>query len=98
MIPTVIEAVLLEHPSVYMACVIGVPNDVTNLAKALVVLNKEKGATSEELIQLVARKLPDYYHLHGGLQFLEHLPESKGRKLDRTAVFKSYMERSKMLM
>jgi acyl-coenzyme A synthetase/AMP-(fatty) acid ligase len=86
----VIEAVLQEHPSVQLACVIGVPSDLTCLAKALVVLNEGKEATAEELIQLVASKLPDNNHLHGGVQFVQHLPESKGRKLDRTAIFKLY--------
>lgn len=73
-----------------MACVIVVTKDDNNLAKALVVLKEGKTATRDELIQLVASKLPDYKQLHGGLQFLEHLPESKGRKLDKTAALKLY--------
>jgi acyl-coenzyme A synthetase/AMP-(fatty) acid ligase len=74
-----------------MACVIGVPNvETTTLAKALVVLKEGKEATSKELIQLVADKLPFYKHLHGGLQFIAHLPENKGRKVDRVAINKLY--------
>lgn len=72
---------------------IGLPNEETTaLAKALVVLKEGKEATSEELIQLVASKLPLYKHLHGGLQFVEHLPENKGRKVDRVMISKLYGE------
>lgn len=89
--PSEIEAVLLEHPSVQMTCVIGIPNEeTTTLAKALVVLKEGKEATSEELIQLVANKLLFYKHLHGGVQFVDSLPENKGRKIDRVAISKLY--------
>ncbi|XP_065340223.1 uncharacterized protein LOC135939661 isoform X2 [Cloeon dipterum] len=89
--PTEIEAILQEHPAVQMACVIGVPNkETTNLAKAFVVLKEGNTASEEELLKLVADKLPSYKHLYGGLQFVDSLPESKGRKLDRVATLKMY--------
>ncbi|CAB3378517.1 Hypothetical predicted protein [Cloeon dipterum] len=89
--PTEIEAILQEHPAVQMACVIGVPNkETTNLAKAIVVLKEGNTVSEEELLKLVADKLPFYKHLYGGLQFADSLPESKGRKLDRVAILKMY--------
>ncbi|XP_065341379.1 luciferin 4-monooxygenase-like [Cloeon dipterum] len=89
--PSEIEAILQEHPAVQMACVIGVPNkETTNLAKAIVVLKEGKTASEEELIKLVADKLPFYKHLYGGLQFVDSLPENKGRKVDRVAIMKIY--------
>ncbi|XP_059478321.1 uncharacterized protein LOC132198347 [Neocloeon triangulifer] len=89
--PSEIEAVLREHQAVQMACVIGVPNkETTNLAKGLVVLKSGEATTEHELLALVSSKLPFYKHLHGGLQFVESLPENKGRKLDRTAIMKMY--------
>ncbi|CAB3382633.1 Hypothetical predicted protein [Cloeon dipterum] len=85
--PSEIEAILQQHPAVQMACVIGVPNrETTNLAKALVVLKDRETTTEEELLKLVADKLPFYKQLHGGLQFVDSLPENKGRKLDRVAI------------
>jgi acyl-coenzyme A synthetase/AMP-(fatty) acid ligase len=82
---------------VQMACVIGVPNEeTTTLAKALVVLKEGTEATGEELIQLVAAKLPLYKHLHGGLQFIDHLPENKGRKVDKVAINKLYGGKKKL--
>ncbi|XP_065343272.1 uncharacterized protein LOC135941573 [Cloeon dipterum] len=89
--PTEIEAILQEHPAVQMACVIGVPNkETTNLAKAIVVLKEGNTTSEEELLKLVADKLPFYKHLYGGLQFVDSLPENKGRKLDRIAITKLY--------
>ncbi|XP_059478324.1 uncharacterized protein LOC132198350 [Neocloeon triangulifer] len=89
--PSEIEAVLREHQTVQMACVIGVPNkETTNLAKGLVVLKSGEATTEDELLALVSSKLPFYKHLHGGLQFVESLPENKGRKYDRTAIMKMY--------
>ncbi|XP_065341380.1 uncharacterized protein LOC135940436 [Cloeon dipterum] len=89
--PTEIEAILQEHPAVQMACVIGVPNkETTNLAKAIVVLKEGNTTSEEELLKLVADKLPFYKHLYGGLQFADSLPESKGRKVDRVAILKMY--------
>ncbi|XP_065342986.1 uncharacterized protein LOC135941406 [Cloeon dipterum] len=90
--PSEIEAILQQHPAVQMACVIGVPNrETTNLAKALVVLKDRETTTEEELLKLVADKLPSYKHLYGGLQFVDSLPENKGRKLDRVAIAKMYV-------
>ncbi|XP_065341781.1 uncharacterized protein LOC135940708 [Cloeon dipterum] len=92
--PTEIEAVLQKHPAVQMACVIGVPDkETTNLAKALVVLKDgETACTEEELLQWVANKLTLYKHLHGGLHFVDSLPENKGGKLDRAAAKKKYSQ------
>lgn len=85
------EAILQEHPSVHMTCVMGVPNVETNhLAKAMVVLKEGFSTPADELIKLVAQKLPVHKHLHGGLDFVDSLPENQGGKLDRVAVWKKY--------
>jgi len=77
-----------------MSCVIGVPNSATNyLTKALVVLKEGKSASQEELIQMVARKMPTHKHLHGGLEIVESLPKNRGGKLDRVAVWKEHCKR-----
>ncbi|XP_059484665.1 uncharacterized protein LOC132202040 [Neocloeon triangulifer] len=85
--PTEIEAVLQEHPGVQSVGVVGVPNPSTTcLARAFVVKQPGFDVTEEELCEFVKQKLPDYKHLHGGVEFLEKLPESKGNKLDRVAL------------
>jgi acyl-coenzyme A synthetase/AMP-(fatty) acid ligase len=48
-----------------------------------VVLRPGKHCTEDELCAFVAEKLPDYKHLHGGVQFIEKLPMNRGGKLDR---------------
>ncbi|XP_059488001.1 uncharacterized protein LOC132203868 [Neocloeon triangulifer] len=93
-IPSEIEALLLEHPAVQMVCVLGVPHVDTNYqATAFVVLKRGKLATEDELKRIVARKLPEHKHLHGGVQFVESLPENRGGKLDRIAVWKKHCHR-----
>jgi 4-coumarate--CoA ligase len=77
--PSEIEAVLQTHPSVLEVGVVGVPHaESTNVARAFVVL--------KQLCQFVADRLPNYKHLHGGVHFLDKLPESRGNKLDRPAL------------
>jgi len=80
---------------VQMSCVIGVPNVETNyLAKAFVVLKEGKSASREELLQLVTDKMSIYKQLHGGLEFVESLPENRGGKLDRVAVWRKHCRRN----
>ena len=49
--PTEVEAVLLQHPKVSKACVIGVPDDRTGeRVKAFVVLKEGQRATADEIV------------------------------------------------
>lgn len=69
--------------------VVGVPNAATTcLAKAFVVRKAGCEVSAEELCDFVKGRLPDYKHLHGGVEFLSSLPESRGNKLDRVALQK----------
>ncbi|MFH1350979.1 MAG: AMP-binding protein [Pseudomonadota bacterium] len=82
-----IEAVLLEHPSVVGACVVGIPDEkVGNRIKAYVVLREDiKGMTGYDLIRwcrqtLVSYKIPHY------IEFRDMLPKSKVGKLLRREI------------
>lgn len=89
MSPSEIEAVLQTHPDVLEVGVVGVPHaESTNVARAFVVLKPDARGrcTEQQLCQFVAERLPNYKHLHGGVNFLEKLPESRGNKLDRPAL------------
>jgi len=89
--PTEIESVLQKHEGVSEAGVVGVPHpESTNLARAFVV---RKGAcTEEELSAFVAQRLPTYKHLHGGVRFIDKLPEGRAGKLDRGELLKIAMK------
>jgi 4-coumarate--CoA ligase len=87
--PAEIEAVLQEHPAVQAVGVVGVPNAATTcLARAFVVKKAGCDVSAEELCDFVKGRLPDYKQLHGGVEFLSSLPESRGNKLDRVALQK----------
>ncbi|CAB3365594.1 Hypothetical predicted protein [Cloeon dipterum] len=93
--PTEIEVVLQEHPDVLQVGVVGVPHpESTSIARAFVVLKKGRACSKEDLCQFVADRLPNYKHLHGGVVFVDSLPESRGNKLDRPALKKMAIEQS----
>ncbi|XP_029047306.2 4-coumarate--CoA ligase 1-like [Osmia bicornis bicornis] len=81
-IPSEIEAVLLTHPSVLEVAVIGIPHPTDGehpLAFVRIVPNEEVSA--EELIDLVASKLPDHCRLRGGVIFLPSFPYTPTGKI-----------------
>nr|XP_022908116.1 luciferin 4-monooxygenase-like [Onthophagus taurus] len=68
--PSEIESVLLQHPSVKIAVVIGIPSEDGDLPAAIVVKNNDN-VTEEDLKVLVAQKLEDRKKLRGGVFFVE---------------------------
>ncbi|KAF4529164.1 hypothetical protein B566_EDAN017687 [Ephemera danica] len=82
--PSVIENVLTEHEAVHGVGVVGVPHiESTNLTRAYIVLRPGYSVRAEVLQALVASRLPEQMHLHGGVRFLKELMQNRGGKLDR---------------
>lgn len=74
--PYEIEEILLEHPKVLDAGVIGIPDPVQGeRVKAFVVLKQDEDATSEELIEFCKRNLVDY-KVPAQIEFRKELPKS----------------------
>lgn len=93
--PAELEAVIGEHPAVLTVGVVGVPDPVTNaVARAYVVLKPNCKATEEEIKQYVAERKIFYKQLHGGVVFVDRLPESRGGKLDRQALLRKAIAES----
>ncbi|XP_071452945.1 uncharacterized protein [Hetaerina americana] len=87
--PTELEDIILEHPAVVSAIVVGVPDPVTtSLAKAFVVLKPGQKLSEEDIKSHVAGKTEDYKHLHGGVVFVDSLPTTAGGKINRNALLK----------
>jgi len=95
-LPSEIEAVLLEHPDVQESGVAGVRDLVAdNLSRAMVVLKPGRKCSEQDLCDFVANRLPEHKRLHGGVRFVDKLPENKGGKLDRNALLTMAQEINK---
>ncbi|XP_059485961.1 luciferin 4-monooxygenase-like isoform X1 [Neocloeon triangulifer] len=87
--PTEIENTVKLHEDVLEVGVVDIPDPkCTSVARAFVRRKANATCTEEELVQFVAQRLPEHKQLHGGVQFVDKLPESKGNKLDRIALKK----------
>lgn len=94
MSPSEIESILQKHEGVSEVGVVGVPHpESTNLARAFVV--RKGDCTEEELCAFVAERLPPYKHLHGGVRFIDKMPEGKAGKMDRAELKRIAIEMNK---
>jgi long-chain acyl-CoA synthetase len=81
--PAELESLLMEHPAVMDAAVIGVPDDEAGeLIKGLVVLRKSHDATSEDIIAFANGKLAGYKRIHI-IEIIEIIPKTASGKILR---------------
>jgi long-chain acyl-CoA synthetase len=81
--PAELEGLLVEHPAVLEAAVIGVPDEeVGEAPKGFVVLRSGHNATIDEIIIFVNSKLTGYKKLHA-VEFIDVLPKVPSGKILR---------------
>ncbi|KAH8650124.1 hypothetical protein BX600DRAFT_483980 [Xylariales sp. PMI_506] len=80
--PAELEAVLVSHPKILDAAVIGVPGEGTELPRAYVVADP-KQISAEEIKSFVASQVARYKQLRGGVIFLPAIPKSPSGKILR---------------
>ncbi|MBA8910544.1 acyl-CoA synthetase [Aminobacter ciceronei] len=82
--PREVEEVLLQHPAVAEVCVIGVPDEQWGESvKAVVVLQEDQSASSEELINFARERIASYKKPKS-VDFVASLPKSAfGKVLKR---------------
>jgi acyl-CoA synthetase (AMP-forming)/AMP-acid ligase II len=80
--PAEIEGLLLSHPLIEDAAVIGVPGDDTEVPRAYVVADRSK-ISEEDIKNLVKEKLAPYKQLRGGVIFLDEIPRNTVGKILR---------------
>ncbi|XP_063541388.1 luciferin 4-monooxygenase-like [Cydia strobilella] len=83
--PMEVENVIQTHPDVVEACVVGVPNAEDGNRVVVAVVQRRVGAdvTEQQIKDLVASKLSDSKHLHGGVIFVDNFPRTVTGKLKR---------------
>ncbi|XP_026328660.1 luciferin 4-monooxygenase-like [Hyposmocoma kahamanoa] len=82
--PLQLEDVIKQHPAVAEVCVVGIPDKETT-ETPVAIIQKKNGCQVEasEIFKLVREKMPDVKQLHGGLYFLDSLPQTPSGKVHR---------------
>ncbi|KAI2629484.1 acetyl-CoA synthetase-like protein [Xylaria nigripes] len=81
--PAELEAVLLSHPKILDAAVIGVPGEDTEVPRAYVVANRKEISGPEIVEWFEKQGLSHYKRLRGGIVFLDAIPRSASGKILR---------------
>ncbi|KAK4873535.1 hypothetical protein RN001_015564 [Aquatica leii] len=86
--PAFVENILMQHPEIATALVIGLPNDVDgNHLMALVVLKNAKSkVTPKEIEEFVEKRVDDRKRLRGGVRIVAHIPLSATGKAKRREI------------
>jgi long-chain acyl-CoA synthetase len=88
--PNEVENLLMAHPAVLEAAVIGVPDQKWGEAvKAIVVLKQGKTATADEIIKYCKSKLAGY-KCPKSIDFKDVIPKTGAGKISRSALKKDY--------
>jgi len=82
--PAELEALLLDHPAVQDAAVVGVTINGEELPRAYIALQENsKGATEKEIASWLATKVAKHKRLAGGVKFVDAIPKNPSGKILR---------------
>ncbi|KAL3280307.1 hypothetical protein HHI36_017796 [Cryptolaemus montrouzieri] len=82
--PSELEDLLVSHPSVLDAAVIGLPDEYAGeLPMAFVVKKSDQEVTSEVLQEFVNKNVSPHKQLRGGIVFVKEIPRNQGGKILR---------------
>lgn len=94
--PAELEALILTHPNVKDAAVIGIPDEAAGeLPLAFVV--RQGNCTERDIIDFVAKRISPAKRLHGGVKFIDEIPKNPTGKILRRVLRDSVKQpRSKL--
>lgn len=82
--PAELEDLLLTHPAIKDAAVVGILDDQAGeLPRAVVVLKPDASATEEEIAQFVADQVAPHKKLRGGVVLAQEIPKTASGKILR---------------
>ena len=82
--PAELEALLISHPDIEDAAVIGVPNsEAGELPMAFVVRKTNVSLTEKDVEIFVDENVAPYKKLRGGVEFIDEIPKSLSGKIMR---------------
>ncbi|KAK4872995.1 hypothetical protein RN001_015024 [Aquatica leii] len=83
-VPAVLESILMTHPAVSRAVVIGIPHEIDdNHPMAVVQLRKNANATELEIRKYLDDQVEDRQRLRGGVKFVKGFPITTSQKVNR---------------
>lgn len=93
--PSELENIIQDMDGVEFAAVVGIPNAATYNLTAAVVKKKAgyEKLTEDEIVQAVAKQLPIYKQLHGGVYFVDELPTTATSKFIKKQIKEIAIER-----
>ncbi|XP_019642431.1 PREDICTED: probable 4-coumarate--CoA ligase 3 isoform X2 [Branchiostoma belcheri] len=81
--PAELEAVLLGHPGVQDAAVIGLPDDVAGELPKAFIVKKSDAVTEKDITDFVTERVAPYKKLRGGVVFIGEIPKTPSGKILR---------------
>lgn len=84
MAPAELEEAILENPKIKDVAVIGIKHkEHGEVPRAFVVVKEGEKVTTEEVEQMISKRMSSYKHLKGGVRFIDDMPRNAAGKIVR---------------